>query len=98
MPPTVLYSVFAEHFVSNFSSFETEQIVQIFSEIEKNLVQKNEPESTIELTGFVESLLNRDSAGEFVFANVVEFLGSQTREFCIAVNRFSSVKTKGLDH
>ena len=97
VPPTILYAELAAHFAANFDSIGDDEKKDIFSIIETNLIQENEPDSTFELTGFVESLLHKDSNGQFDFSKILKLLGERTREYCIKYNSFTSNSIKGLD-
>jgi hypothetical protein len=74
---------------------------ELFSLIEKLVVEGDEETSTAACTCYIENLINQASHDDNVFnlryEHFVPYLGPESREYVRAWDKFTGVKTPGID-
>lgn len=96
LPPYVLLAEFAGILCANLSEWSPTQLHAVFATAEHILQNGDELAGELVATGFLESLLNRSSAGTLDFRVIADHLGDHSIAYCLAWDVVTDVQTPGL--
>lgn len=90
-------SVFSEFVTDNLNAMDSSvDFKKVFLFIEKLMVEGDQDVKDVAATCFLENLINFDSWGTVKASSFIPYLGPKSREYCIAWDEFTGVKTEGL--
>jgi len=90
-----LFSEFSHLVSERLESGNTEKMKELFDYIEEIASNGNEDEQNAVCTCFLENILNRIPQ-KIDPKYFVPFLGKCSKDYCIAWDKFTGIKTKGL--
>jgi hypothetical protein len=93
-PITTVMSVLGDAIMLNEMEFTEKEYTDIFDRIERLLINGNDSVKNAIATGLLETLLH--SSKTEVASNFTIFIGKRSKEYCIAWDEFTGVKTFGL--
>lgn len=89
-------SAFSTFVIENLSKMKEERRKEIFNVMEDILCKGEESVKEAVVTCFLENLQNSTEPGKFSGKSFVGYLGTRAREYCIAWDKLTGVKTDGL--
>ena len=84
-----------EHIVNHES--RPELLRRVFDLVEKLLIEGDQEVYDAAATCFLENLLNQASCSESALSVFLPLLGRKSREYCDEWDKFTGVRTRGLD-
>jgi hypothetical protein len=90
-------AAFSRYIVEVIKSNQTEDVKTLFAILERLLTDGDDEVRAGVATNCLENIINRASAGELRAEGFVEHLGKESRAYCLAWDRFTGVKTPGLE-
>ncbi|HEY3332223.1 MAG TPA: hypothetical protein VGK19_19500 [Capsulimonadaceae bacterium] len=96
--PSVGMSVseFSGYIADEAASMSSTELARIFDVIEQLVANGSTDVATAATTQFLENLQNIASNGGLDFSIVVPYLGTESRAYCIAWDKFCGAKSPGL--